>query len=88
MKDLQSEFMNKVDHQWKIIGTHFGLVKELDIIEEKYRYPTPCLMEMFKIYLEQKDPPSWKEIIEAIKQCNKRLAEELKNKYCPSDVVC
>ena len=79
--------MNKVDHQWKIIGVHLGLVKELDIIEAKCKDPTPCMMEMFKICLEQKDPPSWKEIIEAVKRCNKRLAEELKNKYCPSDVV-
>ena len=89
LKDLQSELMNEVDHEWKIIGIYLGLDKELDIIEAKYKDPTPCMMEMFKTYLRQKDPSSWKEIIEALEKCSyKRLAEKLKNKYCPSDVVC
>ena len=74
---------NRVADKWKRLGVYLRLPKPaLDTI--KHENSEDCLMEMLDCWLKQANPsPSWATIIEAIEVLgDKKLAAELKTKYC------
>ena len=71
--------------EWLSIGTLLGLPDgQLDAIEASHaNQVNKCLREMLKAWLNTVDPPpSWECLAKAVKEINKKKAEEICTNYC------
>jgi hypothetical protein len=70
--------------KWHNIGVLLGLPPgKLDAIQQDYRSSDDSLREMLKEWLKMIDPPpSWEQLVDALKVIDECKAEELRRKYC------
>ena len=84
--DLLTQELTGVKRKWYEIGVDLGLKNEVN----KIRHPDPdvCLKETLRAELQDSDPTTWRNIVDALRSPDVReseLADQLEAKYCPSE---
>lgn len=75
-----------VSAKWYILGIFLGM-SESRLQEVRLRYSDPpfCLREVIVMWLMSPNlPPTWGTLIDALRNVEVRLAEELRKKYIPT----
>ena len=80
------EELNDTRAKWYNIGLQLSIsVGTLDAIKEQYSDPSHCLRETLKTWLNTCPSPTWKNIIDALRNstiAEVRLAADLGQKHC------
>ena len=75
------KFLLPVAKYWHNIGVLLGIDPDLTLEQIEADYPgdcQQCVREMIKSWLKQVDPPpSWKDLAEAVHECNPCLAKKI-----------
>ena len=79
--------LRPVSHMWYSLGVQLQIpIGTLKRIESDYHNKaTRCLLEMLTVWLQRANPsPTWSVLIETLESVDeRRLAQELGDKYCP-----
>ena len=75
--------------QWDILGTYLGLSEsEIQVIERDHHDTARRRLVMLNKWMEKDVNASWEKVIDALKSMSQiRLAHQLKEKYCTSELV-
>ena len=75
--------------QWDILGTYLGLSEsEIQVIERDHHDTARRRLVMLNKWMEKDINASWEKVIDALKSMSQiRLANQLKEKYCSSELV-
>ena len=84
--------LHQVSHKWYTLGVQLQIpISTLKRIEEEKSAMDECLLEMLVIWFESTNPPpTWNILTEALESSpvgKKRLAKELRSKYCSGTEV-
>ena len=75
--------------KWYYIGLALHIAPDtLDVIEKDNRITDTCFLEMLKVWLKSKPPPTWTELVKALRSPTvgyQELAEELAQCHCPDN---
>ena len=75
--------------QWDILGTYLGLSEgEIQVIERDHHDTARRRLVMLNKWMEKDVNATWEKVIDALKSMSQiRLANQLKEKYCTSELV-
>lgn len=82
--------IHSIRRRWYYIGLMLRIsYNELDVIKGENTYnATDCLTEMLKQWLTSTASPTWSSLVQALSSApvgEKRLAQEIREKYCNQD---
>ena len=64
---------SELDEKWYLFGIELDVDdEELDDLEEKYSDPHKRLLKMFGVYLEKGENPTYRKLIEALVEIDKK----------------